>query len=407
MKATMDQYQKAFKNLQAGRKTEPEWLRNLREKAAVVFAEQGFPTVRDEVWRYTDLTPLREISFEISGAQSEVQVEGLSAGVQVLSMTEALKAFPEVLEKHFGQNSGYDKDPFVALNTAFLNGGVFVRIPDGVVLKEPVRITYVAESGPERSLVNPRTFVLMGKGSRAALVEIYKASGESSYFTNSVSEFILGEGAALEHAKVQQEGLGAFHVASNRVVQARGSRFLSLSVSVGSRLMRHGCRVELAGEETECTLNGLSLTEKDQHHDYQTFIDHAKPSGKSRQLFKGLLAGNSRGVFTGKVLVRKDAQHTDAAQTNKNILLSDEAKVDARPQLEILADDVKCSHGAAVGQLAEDAIFYLKSRGIDEAKAGRMLAQGFAQDVIDVSVTGPLKEEILRILNDKLEKLFD
>jgi Fe-S cluster assembly protein SufD len=279
---------------------------------------------------------------------------------------------------------------------------LFIRIPENFTAKEPVRIVFLAHVSTGPSVFHMRNLIVAGKKSKAAIMETYAAGNGKNYFTNAVTEIFLEEDARMEHCKVQREGPGAFHMATTQVGQRRGSSFVSFALSTGSRLMRNECRVLLAGEFASCELNGLYLGDGDQVLDHQTFVDHQRPDGKSDQFFKGLLAGNSRGVFRGHVRVHQDAQRTDAHQTNKNLLLSDTAKVDTQPQLEILADDVKCSHGAAVGQLQEDALFYLRSRGIGEKEAGHLLAQGFAQEVIERSSLGFMKEILLELVNEKL-----
>jgi Fe-S cluster assembly protein SufD len=395
-----NQYLKMFEALKDNRKGEPSWLLRLREEAMASFAAQGFPTLKDDAWRYTDVAAIRESAF-VCGAEP-LQPVRLPAGARSLDFSEALKTFPELLEKHLGRYAESEKNPFTALNTALFQGGTFIRIPEGVVLKEPVRVVHSASSDKIGVVFHPRALILMGKGSKAAVVETYAAGNGKNYFTNAVTEIVLEEGARMEHCRVQQESSEAFHVAATQVVQGRESSFVSFSLSTGARLMRSDCRMALSGEGASCELNGLYLGDRDQLLDQQTFVDHQKPDGKSGQFFKGLLAGNSRGVFRGHVMVRQDAQRTDAHQTNKNLLLSDTAKVDTQPQLEILADDVKCSHGAAVGQLQEDALFYLRSRGIGEKDAGRILAQGFAREVIERSSLNFMKETLLELVNEKL-----
>ena len=327
--------------------------------------------------------------------------------MQVLDIREALTAIPELLEKYLGRCADPGNNPFTALNTALFQGGTFVRICDGVTLKEPLRIVHSVVTDKGGCVFHPRTLILMGKNSKAAVLENYDSQGGRAYFTNAVTEIVLEDGAQMEHCRIQKESAGAFHVGTTQVVQHRGSSFVAFALSTGGRLSRSDCRIDLAEEGTSCELSGLYLGDHDQVLDQQTFVDHMKPDGKSRQFFKGLMAGNSRGVFRGHVMVRQDAQRTDAQQTNKNLLLSDSARVDTQPQLEILADDVKCSHGAAVGQLQEDAIFYLRSRGIGERDAGRILSQGFAREVIESSSLGFMKENLLELVNEKLtEQLY-
>ena len=407
----MEPYMKAYESLRAGRKAEPAWLLRLRDEAMTVFSAKGFPTTRDDAWRYTDVTAIREGCFDRDGSLSgepslRNKLNRPREGVQVLDIREALATVPELLEKHLGRYANSDVNSFTALNTAFFQHGSFVRISAGVTLDEPIEIVHSVAPDRKGFVFQPRTLIWVKNGGKAWVREIYESTGTQPYFTNAVTEIVLEEGARLEHCKIQQEGPEAFHVATTHVIQRRGSSFVLFALSTGARLMRNDCRVALTEEGASCELSGLYLGDKDQVLDQQTFVDHQKPDGKSDQFFKGLLAGNSRGVFRGHVMVRQDAQRTDAHQTNKNLLLSDTAKVDAQPQLEILADDVKCSHGAAVGQLQEDALFYLRSRGIGETEAGRMLAQGFAREVIEHSSLSFMKEKLLELVNEKLEKQF-
>lgn len=402
---------KAYESLTAGRKAEPAWLLRLRDEAMASFTAKGFPNTADEAWRYTDVTAIREGCFNRDGSLGrEPSLSDMSRrfqeGVEILDIAEALVKFPELLQKYLGQYADPEKNSFTALNTAFFQHGSFVRISAGVTLDEPIEIVHSVAPDRKGFVFQPRTLIWVEKGGKAWVREIYESTGTQPYFTNAVTEIVLEEGARLEHSKVQRESPGAFHIAMTQVAQRRGSSFTSFALSTGARLMRNDCRVTLAEEGASCELNGLYLGDKEQVLDQQTFVDHQKPDGKSDQFFKGLLAGNSRGVFRGHVMVRQDAQRTDAHQTNKNLLLSDTAKVDAQPQLEILADDVKCSHGAAVGQLQEDALFYLRSRGIGETEAGRMLAQGFAREVIEHSSLSFMKEELTKLMNEKLEKQF-
>ncbi len=400
-----NQYLKAFEALKADRQGESSWLLRLREEARSSFTEKGFPTQKDDAWRYTDLTSLRGAAFVLAGGS--VQTGRLSKpreGVEILDILEAVTAFPELLEKHLGRHAEYAKDPFSALNTGFFSGGTFIRIADGIVLQEPLHLVHSAAPGRKGSAFQPRTLILVGKNSKASVVETYAAENGGSYFTNAVTEIVLEEGSRMEHCKIQRESPEAFHIAMTQVTQGRGSSFVSFALSIGGRLMRNECRVALTAEGASCELNGLSLGEGGQVSDQQTFVDHQKPDGKSDQFFKGLWAGNSRGVFRGQVRVRQDAQGTDAHQTHKSLLLSNTATVDTQPQLEILADDVKCSHGAAVGQLQEDELFYLRSRGIGAEEAGRILAQGFATEVIERSSLGFMRETLVELVKEKLEK---
>jgi Fe-S cluster assembly protein SufD len=464
---TINKYLKAFKNAEANANSEPAWLLRLREDAMASFAGHGFPAAKDDAWRYTDITAIREASWDFDGAAPELSKEIVEAlkrqsgrnfllvvngkflkehssveeGIEVADIEKAILSRSDLLEPHLGRYAVPGSGAFSALNTGLFKQGIFIRIPENLIVKEPVHIVFLACASGGPSVYQVRNLILAGKKSKAAIVETYAAEAGSNtpvchprkhlsgiqeeksgfpvktsgndmkgrqpvYFTNAVTEIVLKEGVRMEHCKIQRESPEAFHIAATQVAQCRGSSFVSFALSTGSRLMRNDCRVVLAEEFATCELNGLYLGNGDQVLDHQTFVDHEKSDGKSAQFFKGLLAGNSRGVFRGQVMVRRDAQRTDAHQTNKNLLLSDTAEADTQPQLEILADDVKCGHGAAVGQLQEDALFYLRSRGIDEKTAGHMLAQGFAREVIERSSLGFMKETLLELVDEKLEKQF-
>lgn len=408
---------------------EPAWLSGLRDRAMQSFAETGFPTIRQATWRYTDLNPIRETRFSTAGSLSEPSVPGQGkesktkpghalfftngeydssissapAGVDVLRIQDALNREPALLKESWGQISD-TKNPFVALNTAFSTQGVVIIVESGKVIQDPIHLVFsvTAKEGP--AVFYPRILLCAKERSQATFVETYQTESAASYLTNAVFEIDLKAEARLKILKIQTENLSAFHVTHRSVVQKAGSSFSLTTLALGAKLMRDESRVRFDGEGAEAILSGLYLAESNQVLDHHVFVDHEKPSCQSRQIFKGILAGQSRGVFSGKVLVRKNAQHTDARQTNKNLLLSDDAKVDTEPQLEILADDVKCSHGAAIGQLDEDSLFYLRSRGIGEKQARRILAEGFAKELIEASVDGALRETWLRLVNEKLER---
>ena len=425
-------YQEAYEKLRGGRNNEPEWLLRLREEAMAAFIQRGFPTLRAEAWRYTDVTAITSALFDAdeslpsltpgiienlkksSGGNFLLIVNGkflkshsrITDAITVTDIGEAILSRPELLEPHFNRIDASVEDAFYSLNTAFFRSGVSIQVPEKLILKEPIQVVFYTDAGKENAVYYSRNVIVLGAGSKAVLVEKYFSSGEKKYFTNSVAEVVLEKGAVLDHAKIQDEGTEAFHVASTHILQRHGSSFSSFLLSTGGKLARNESRVTLHEEGAACSLNGLYLGDGAQVLDQQTYVEHSKPDGKSHQLFKGLLAGTSRGVFRGRVMVRQDAQRTDAHQTNKALLLSDTAKVDAEPQLEILADDVKCSHGAAIGQLQEDALFYLRSRGIGEKEAGKILAQGFAREVIERPELEFLKDVLLKFVNKKLEKQF-
>ncbi len=425
---TIDKYLKAFESAKKAANFEPFWLALLREEAMTSLEQKGFPTTKDEAWRYTDITAIRDTAFEFNEVISELSREAIEAlqrksgrnflllvngkfsrkhsfaeeGVEVEELAEAIVSRPDLVEAHLGRYSVSADDAFACLNAGLWSQGLFIHVRDDRMIKDPIHLVSLVHSPKGRSLIQIRNLILIGKKSKASIVETYAAGDGKGYLTNAVTEIVLEENSRLEHCKIQKEHPEAFHIAATRVAQHRGSSFVSFALSTGARLMRNDCRVALTAEDASCEMNGIYMGDKDQVLDYQTFVDHQKPDGKSEQFFKGLLAGNSRGVFRGRVRVCQDAQRTDAHQTNKNLLLSDTAKIDTEPQLEILADDVKCSHGAAVGQLQEDALFYLRSRGIGEKEAGRMLAQGFAREVIEHSSLGFMKENLLELVSEKL-----
>lgn len=427
----LKQYQAAFERRKVRWKSEPSWLQGLREEAIRYFTEKGFPTTKQDAWRYTDVAPIRETNFifEEHGAvlpfqqiekwkqnlkghflifcngQYQKSCSSVPEGVRVVVLRDAAASELEFVKNYFANDFSQPwQNVFTSLNAALSDQGVFIQIKEGQRLQDPLHLVFFVSSSSSHAIFNPRIWVLMEKQSQALLAETFLGVYGENYFTNVVAEIFLEEGALLRHVKIQRENKNAFHMEKRHIRQNSGSSFSSLVVSLGGQLVRDDCHVELLGPEAESVLKGLYLTDQDQLLDQRTFVDHQQPSCKSNQIFKGLLAGNSRGVFSGKILVRQGAQKTDAHQTNKNLFLSDHAKLDTQPQLKILADDVKCSHGAAVGQLEEDSLFYLKSRGIDEKKASHMLAQGFARELIEDAGDGVLKETLIKWVDEKLEK---
>lgn len=412
---------------------DPPWLGPIRKQAISRFSQKGFPTTRDEEWKYTNVEPILKNRFQFDGDRSldgfkvkelerfrfdpywtnltfvdGVFNPGLSHGsdegikLQAKSLAEAFKTHPDVFKQYLANVVTPEADGFVAINTGFFCDGAFICLPEGAKLEKPIHLLFVTTAKGQGRISQPRNFILLGPGARSKVIESYVSLVSEPYFTNTVSEIVLEEDARLEHYKIQAEDENAFHIASTRVQLEKRSLFESFSLAVGSRIARNALRVKLDGEESECLLTGLYLTREGQHMDSHTLIEHAKPEGRSHQLYKGILQGRSRGVFSGKIIVHKNAQKTDAHQVNKNLLLSDSATVDTKPQLEIFADDVKCTHGAAVGQLDPDAIFYLKSRGMDEASARNLLTKAFANEVIDSVMLPELRSELDRLVWQKL-----
>ncbi len=287
---------------------------------------------------------------------------------------------------------------------AFLQDGAFVYVSRNAALEQPLHVVHVATPAADPIVSQPRTLIVLDEGASAVVVESFVAAGDGVYLTNAVTEAAVGANAQLDYVKLQRESEQAFHIASLHVRQERASRFRSHSISLGAELSRNDIFAVLAAEGAECLLNGLFLTGGRQHVDNQTTIDHAKPHGTSRELYKGILGGRSRGVFNGKIIVRPDAQKTDARQSNRNLLLSDRAEIDTKPNLEIHADDVRCTHGSTIGHLDEDALFYLQSRGIPERASRRLLTRAFAAEIVDTLPTAPVREGVHELVDARLER---
>lgn len=393
----------------------PRWLQDLRDRAATRFTALGFPTVREEEWRFTNVAPIAAAEFKPTGAdathatEEEIsgylysdaahrilmvngtfvpalsRTQGLPAGVRVGSLAAAVTEQADVVQRYLGQLADFGTKAFTALNTALAADGAYVYIPDGVILDQPLHLLFVttasASSGP--IMTNARALIVAGDRTQSRIVETYVGPRGASYFTNAVTEIFAGEDAVIDHYKVQEESFDAFHTASMHVHAGRSATFSSHSFSLGGRLVRNDVNALLDGEGAECTLNGLYLADGERLVDNHTLIDHAKAHCPSHEIYKGILGGRARAVFNGKIIVRQDAQKTDAKQTNRALLLSDNASINTKPQLEIFADDVKCTHGAAIGQLDDDAIFYLRARGLTYFEARDMLIHAFAGDILD------------------------
>ena len=436
-------YHEAFRALQESQPNSPGlWLKRLRESAMESFQELGFPSVKDEEWKYTNVAPIARIEFKpatLTGVEpsgfdagelaafgcSEAKdsqlvfvngmlrrdlssLTGLPPEVAAMDLSQAIsdERYGEIAWKYLAQQADYVANGFTALNTAFISNGVFVYIPKGVSVELPIHLLFISDGGQTANF--PRVLVVAEENSSATVIESYAATQDAArYFTNAVVEIILKDGAQLEHYKVQRESARSFHIATTVADLGSNSRYDATTITFGAELSRHDINVTLDHEGAECWVDGLYLVTTGQHADTHSLIDHRKPHCTSHQLYKGILDGKSRAVFNGKVFVRHDAQKTDAMQTNKNLLLSNEARVDTKPQLEILADDVKCAHGAAVGQIDEDELFYLETRGIHHDLARNLLTYGFAEEVIGKikidSIREQLDEAVLNRLNARLE----
>ena len=404
----------------------PAWLRDLRDNAWSKFNDTGFPTARrgNERWKYTNVGPIAKIDFSLAGQPTStngskalvpdykvagttvfdlVYVDGhylaemsspstSSDGVTVANLASATGNNSSPIEAQLGRLAPPDNDGFAALNTAFLHDGAYVYVADGYSEKMTVRISYITSHDADTKVTYPRTLIVAGRNTDITVVESYTGPTDIVYFTNAVTEIAVGEGARIDHYRLLLEGNKGFHVGTTRVNQEKDSSFNSASFALGTSLARNDMEVLLDAPGAYCSLNGLYLTADDQHIDNLISIDHAKSYGTSRLNYKGILDGRSRAVFGGEVIVRRDAQKSDAEQTDKNLVLSKQSEVDSKPSLLIYADDVKCSHGATAGHIDADTLFYLRSRGLDLDAASRMLVHAFASEIIDSVKLEPLRE---------------
>ncbi len=400
----------------AGQKARAPWVDSLRQSAFARFFELGFPTVRNEDWRFTNIAPIVRTIFEpapVASADADA-LAPFASGIRFVfvngRLQESALTLPHGLtvsavtrdtREHLARYASFEANAFVALNTAFLDETACVRIAPGAVIEEPIHIVSITASGEGPAVCHPRALVVAGEHAQCTVVETYVGSG--TYLTNAVTEIVVGAGASVDHYKVQLESPGAFHVATLQADVGRGAQYSTTCISLGGALVRNNSNARLS-EGSEATLNGLYLVKGSQHVDNQLTIDHAEPNASSHELYKGILDGSASAAFNGKILVRKDAQKTDAKQTNKNLILSDDAVVNTKPELQILADDVRCTHGATIGQLDTEAGFYLQSRGIGKEEARGMLTYAFAQDVIDRIKISALRNSLERAI---FEKLYD
>lgn len=411
-------------------------VHKLRKEAMGRFSELGFPSTKQEEWRFTNVAPVARTPFEpvlrydshgvtpdlvnrysfgdavggllvfINGHWSREfsRLPRLPKDAIVENLASAMSTKTALVGRHLSRYLGFAEHSFAALNTAFMQDGLFLYLPDGTTLEEPLQVLYIAAGGSRPFMASPRNLLVLGKNCRVSLAESYVGVTETPYLTTAVSEVVAGEGGVLEHDKLQIESAQAFHVGLTAIHQDGGSSVTSNSIALGGQLVRNEVTVVFAAEGSESTLNGLSVATGKQLIDNHTTIDHAKPRCASHELYKAVLDGTSHGVFNGKIYVRPDAQQTDAKQTNKTLLLSDQAVINTKPQLEIFADDVKCTHGATVGQLDEEQLFYLRSRGIDLQAARDLLTFAFASDVAGRIHIAPLREQLDSLLHSRLRE---
>ena len=418
-----------FEKAAAGR--ELSWLRELRQSGFARFSKTGFPTTRDEDWRFTNPAAIAQTHFRLvrnghslpskdelgpfrvpgAGCQA-VFVDGrfaphlstigkLPAGITVASLRAELASNPGAVEPYLGRYLDLQRDAFGALNTAFLEDGAFVHVAKGVVAEEPIALLFVSTAHDAPTVSYPRNLIVAEENSQLTLVEDYVSLGESEALCNTVTELVAGDHSVVSHYMIEREHVRAYNVSTLRIQQGRSADVASHSVLIGGALVRNNVHPVLKGEGGECLINGLFIGNGRQHLDNYMLVEHASPHCASRQFYNGILGDRAHGVFHGRIIVHKDAQKTDAKQTNRNLLLSDTAQIDTKPQLEIYADDVKCTHGATIGQIEESALFYLRSRGIDEASARTLLLVAFASECLDRMKEGPVRTHVERLVHDQ------
>lgn len=418
MNATIQHYLDEFKQ----RRFAEGPLHETRRRALALFEQNGFPGPREENWKYTDVRPLRQRPFTNLGeappdpgvvgidavrfkeldcielvfingvyAAQYSRLAGLPGAVTLENLAAALARDGDLPASQLTRYADDQASMFTALNTAFIGHGVYLNIPRGTVVERPINILYLSKANGQPHAAHPRNLLILNEGAEATLIESYIGLDEADYFTNTVSEVALGAGAVLKHYKIQQESLNACHIGSLNVRQDRDSKLESHSIALGGALARNDIHSRLAAEGAAIDMNGLYMPNGQQHIDNHTRVDHLEPRTFSMENYRGVLNGKSHAVFNGKVVVHPQAQKIEAHQNNANLLLSDHAEIDTKPELEIHADDVKCSHGATVGQLDKDMLFYLRARAIDEDRARSLLTYAFADEVISRIALPPIR----------------
>ncbi len=429
VQTSTDRYVAAFEALKDRRPAGPRWLETTREAAIRRFVELGMPTTRDEEYRFTNVSPIAATPFERPG---DVQVDlsevgsylfGTEAAAELLFVNgragtesgtlpkgvtvttlSALIASGGVaeLEPYLGRIANFDHSAFSALNTALFEDAAVVFVAPGAVLEAPVNLVFASTAEGQPSVSFPRVLIVAGEHSQSRFIETHIGIGDGKYFSCALTEVLCGEHAIVDHYRAQLERSHGYHYCRLQVRAKRSATFLSHAFSLGGAIVRNDLGADLVGEGIDCTLNGLYLADGDTLIDNHTTINHAQPHCGSHEVYKGILGGRARGIFNGKIIVAKDAQKTDAKQTNKAMLLSDLAQMNTKPQLEIFADDVKCTHGATVGQLDADSLFYLQARGLDRNTARGLLIRGFAGDVVERVKFQPLRERLDRWLLEQI-----
>lgn len=407
------------------------WLNPTRRQAISRFEALGFPTTADEEWRFTNIAPLTRTSFALSvpdSARPDVkelerfaipQLEGATfvlidgyfapelsdlkpfpKGAKVMSLREAVSSERDLVEPHIARYAEFQNDAFSALNTAFMGDGIFVYVPKGKVIDHPIHVLYVSTDSGTPSVCYPRNLIVTEESSEVTVVEDYVSLGDSANFSDAVTEIVAGENSRVYHYMIERENHNSYNISMLRIEQKRSSRVDSHSVLLGGAIVRNNVHPVLHDEGADCLLNGLYMARNTQHMDNHMTVEHAAPHCDSRQFYYGILDDNSKGVFSGRIIVHEHAQKTDAKQTNRNLLLSRNATIDTHPQLEIYANDVKCTHGATIGQLDQDALFYLRSRAISESDARRILLLAFAGQSLETMELEPLRNHMLHLVSE-------
>ena len=418
--AHMDYLQCLLKSWSTKPTESRSWLNQLRIQAIDHVNTQKLPTKRDEEWRFTDISSLTHLPYQPSQPEHNLQTQDIEhfylseannrlvfvdghyspqlstiiepTALVIGNLPAFLSTHTSMLESHLGQYAKFDSNVFAALNTAFLRDGALIVVPKNTTIADPIHLLFIATQNEVTTY--PRCLLIGEMGSNITLVEDYVALQQATYITNSVTEISLAADAHATHIRIQRESTQAFHLANCAVSLAHASNYQSVSISLGSQISRYNLDVRLTAEAAECTIDGLTLISDRQLADTHTCIDHLKPNGTSRQQHKCIVDGAAHAVFNGKVIVRPHAQRTDSSQSSRNLLLSKTAQVDTKPQLEIFADDVKCAHGATVGQLDQEEIFYLESRGLSEVAARNLLTYAFGAEIISHIPVTSLKQQL-------------
>jgi Fe-S cluster assembly protein SufD len=432
----LQNYAAEFSGLASSNPTAPSWVRKLRQDGFARFGETGFPTLRDEDWRFTNLSAIAQTAFRLArnghrlpspADVSSYQIPGaacrlvfidgrwaaslssahdLPRGLQVGSLAAAIADYPSAIEAHLGRYLDIQRDAFSALNSAFFDDGAYVHLPKDLVLESPIHLLFISTAHDLPMVHHPRNLLVASENSQATIIEDYISLGRGErLLCNTATELIAGDHSVISHYMIEREDEQAFNVSTLRIQQGRTADVASHSVLAGGALVRNNVHPVLAGEGGECLINGLFMARRRQHLDNYMLVEHASPHCSSRQFYNGILDGHAHGVFHGRIIVHKNAQKTDAKQTNRNLLLSDTAQIDTKPQLEIYADDVKCTHGATIGQIEENSLFYLRSRGIDEASARRLLLFAFASECLDRMRPGPARTYVENLIQQDLGQL--